>query len=87
MKTIHLNVRGMSCGSCANSVTAALARLPGVTTVNVNLPTGHVTVNGNLKEGGEPLVLALTAMGYPAEVIIATTESPPTIKKSGGCCG
>ena len=87
MKIIHLNVQGMSCGGCAKSVTAALTGLPGVSTVNVDLPTGHVTVDGNLPEGGEPLVLALTAAGYPAEVVIATTESPPTHKKSGGCCG
>ena len=87
MNTIHLNVQGMSCGGCVKSVTAALTELPGVSTVNVDLQTGYVTVNGNLPEGGEPLVLALTAAGYPAEVIIATTESPPAHKKSGGCCG
>ena len=87
MKIIYLNVQGMSCGSCVKSVTAALTALPGVSTVNVDLPIGHVTVDGNLPEGGEPLVLALTAAGYPAELIIATTASPPTHIKAGGCCG
>ena len=77
----------MSCGGCAKSVTVALTRLPGVSEVNVDLSTGNVKVNGNLPEGGDPLVLALTVAGYPAEVITATTKSPPTIKKSGGCCG
>ena len=87
MKIIHLNVQGMSCGGCVKNVTAALTRLPGVSTVNVDLPTGHVTVIGDLPEGGDLLVLALTAAGYPAEVITGTTASPPTITKSGGCCG
>ena len=87
MKIIHLNVQGMSCGGCVKSVTAALTGLQGVSTVNVDLPTGHVTVDGNLPEGGEPLVLALTAAGYPAEVVIGTAESAQTHNKSGGRCG
>lgn len=86
MSTIHLEVQGMSCGGCAKSVTAALATLPGVKTVEVNLQAGHVTVDGDLPQGGDPLVLALTAAGYPAKLTSATTASPP-VKKSGGCCG
>ena len=77
----------MSCGGCVKSVTAVLTRLPGVSTVNVDLPTGHVTVDGNFPEGGEPLVLALTAAGYPAEVMTAITESASSDKKSGGYYG
>ena len=86
MKIIHLNVQGMSCGGCVKSVTAALTRLPGVSTVDVDLQSGHVTVNGDLTQGGDPLVLALTAAGYPAKLTSAMTASP-LAKKSGGCCG
>ena len=86
MTTIYLEVQGMSCGGCVKSVTSALTRLPGVSTVDVDLQGGHVTVNGDLPLGGDPLVLALTAAGYPAKLTSATTASSP-VKKSGGCCG
>ena len=86
MSTIHLEVQGMSCGGCVKSVTAALTRLTGVSTVDVDLQSGHVTVNGDLTQGGDPLVLALTAAGYPAKLTSAMTASP-AVKKSGKCCG
>ena len=87
MNTIHLEVQGMSCGGCVKNVTAALTRVPGVSTVDVDLQSGHVTVNGDLPQGGDPLVLASTAAGYPAKLTSATTASPLPVKKSGGCCG
>ena len=86
MSTVHLEVQGMSCGGCVKSVTAALTRLPGVSTVDVDLQSGHVTVNGDLTQGGDQLVLALTAAGYPAKLTSAMSASPAA-KKSGGCCG
>ena len=86
MSTLHLEVQGMSCGGCVKSVTAALTPLPGVTGVEVNLSAGHVTVTGDMPQGGEDLVLALTAAGYPAKLTSAMTASP-SVKKSGGCCG
>ena len=86
MNTVHLEVRGMRCGGCVKNVSAALTALPGVRTVEVDLPTGHVTVNGDLAQGGDPLVHALTAAGYPAKLADETTTSPAA-KKSGGCCG
>ena len=88
MSIIHLEVQGMSCGGCVKSVTAALTSLAGVSTVDVDLQAGHVTVNGDLPQGGGPLVLALTAAGYPAKLVTGmAASSAPGIKKSGGCCG
>ena len=86
MSTVYLEVQGMSCGGCVKSVTAALTRLQGVSTVDVDLQSGHVTVSGDLTQGGDPLVLALTAAGYPAKLTSAMTAAP-SVKKSGGCCG
>jgi copper chaperone len=86
MTTIHLQVQGMSCGGCVKSVTDALTPLPGVSSVEVDLPTGHVTVNGDFAQGGDPLVLALTAAGYPAK-LTSSTIANPAAKKSGCCCG
>ena len=88
MSTIHLEVQGMSCGGCVKNVTAALQPLAGVSTVDVDLQAGHVTVNGDLVQGGDPLVLALTAAGYPAKAVTGMAPPPtPGAKKSGGCCG
>ena len=89
MTTLHLEVQGMSCGGCVKSVTAALTALPGVHAVSVDLSAGHVTVNGDFAQGGDPLVLALTAAGYPAKLTHAPTDATATTgaKKSGGCCG
>jgi copper chaperone len=39
-----LNVRGMTCGHCKASVTEALRKLPGVASVDVDLPSGRVKV-------------------------------------------
>ena len=86
MSTVHLQVQGMRCGGCVKSVTAALKSLPGVSYVEVDLPAGHVTVNGDLDQGADPLVLTLTAAGYPAKLASAAI-APPVIKKSGRCCG
>ena len=89
MNTIHLDVQGMSCGGCVKSVNTALKSLPGVGTVEVDLPAGHVTVIGDFPQGGDPLVLALTVAGYPAKLATsaAVTAAPTVAKKSGCCCG
>lgn len=86
MRVIHLEVQGMRCGSCVKTVTAALKRLPGVSSVEVDLPMDHVTVNGDFSPDGDALVLALTAAGYPAKLTEAIT-TPAGLKKSGACCG
>ena len=86
MNTIFLEVQGMSCGGCVKSVTAALTRVPGVSIVNVDLPAGRATVTGALPQGGEPLVLAATAAGYPSKLTSEASASS-AVKKSGGCCG
>ncbi|GGL57386.1 heavy-metal-associated domain-containing protein [Planomonospora parontospora] len=39
-------VTGMTCGHCVSSVSAQVGRIPGVTGVAVDLPTGAVTVSG-----------------------------------------
>ena len=87
MNTIHLEVQGMSCGGCVKNVTAALTRIPGVNTVNVDLQAGRATVTGDLPQGGDPLVLASKAAGYPAKLASAATATSTPVKNSGGCCG
>lgn len=44
--SIVLEVQGMSCGHCVSAITAAVTPLTGVTSVDVDLAGGTVTVAG-----------------------------------------
>lgn len=44
MNTATYTVTGMTCGHCVKAVTSAIGELPGVTAVDVDLPTGIATV-------------------------------------------
>ncbi|MDQ5888834.1 MAG: hypothetical protein RL210_2162 [Pseudomonadota bacterium] len=46
MEQLKLQVSGMSCGGCVNSVTKALQAVPGVAEVKVTLESGEVQVSG-----------------------------------------
>lgn len=47
MENITLNVKGMSCGHCVNSVEGSVGSLEGVEQVKVHLNTGKVDVAFN----------------------------------------
>ena len=67
-KVVRLNVASMSCASCVGRVDKALAALPGVLDVNVNLASETATVT--YAEGALELADLLKAAedaGYPAE--------------------
>ena len=49
MTTIYLEVQGMSCGGCVKRVTETLQCMGGVTGVEVDLATGHVSVHGEFR--------------------------------------
>ena len=57
-----LSVPDMSCGHCKASVEAALAPLPGMAPVEVDLATRQVKVAGSAAEA----LKALEAIGFPA---------------------
>jgi copper chaperone len=44
METIQINVQGMSCNGCVNSVTNVLKDVPGVSSVEVSLEQSRATV-------------------------------------------
>ncbi|MET4563310.1 copper chaperone [Lysinibacillus parviboronicapiens] len=47
MQNVTLNVQGMSCGHCVNSVEKSVGTLAGVEQVKVNLAEGLVDVSFN----------------------------------------
>ncbi|MSU88485.1 heavy metal translocating P-type ATPase [Rhodobacteraceae bacterium 2CG4] len=68
-QTVRLNVSSMSCASCVGRVDKALAAVPGVLDVNVNLASETATVA--FVDGAvdlTALLKAAEAAGYPAEV-------------------
>ncbi|MBI5435542.1 MAG: heavy-metal-associated domain-containing protein [Nitrosomonadales bacterium] len=44
METIQLNIQGMTCNGCVNSVKNVLQKTPGVTGVEVSLEQNRATV-------------------------------------------
>lgn len=47
MITATYTVKGMTCGHCVQAVTDEISRLPDVTSVDVDLATGRVTVRSD----------------------------------------
>ena len=65
MKTVTLQIDGMSCAGCASSIQKALAAVPGVETATVNFISKTAIVTG----GDESeLIRAVKATGYSAGV-------------------
>ncbi|HEX3747408.1 MAG TPA: heavy metal-associated domain-containing protein [Bryobacteraceae bacterium] len=67
LESLHLSVRGMTCGNCARSVQRKLAATPGVTKVTVDLEGAGADVEydvGLVKP--EVLVEAVRSLGYEA---------------------
>ena len=97
METIELKVAGMTCASCANSVSKALKRVAGVQDVHVDLARGAASVTGDQTPQKTPeLIAALAAAGYeasadssPGIAAGAGASHAPAAARSkghGGCC-
>jgi copper ion binding protein len=63
--TLTLTVRGMSCDHCTAAITAAVAPLPGVSEVTVDVERGLVTVAGDADEA--TVVAAIEDTGYDVD--------------------
>lgn len=56
-------VTGMTCSHCVDAVGAEVGRIPGVTDVRVDLPTGVVTVTGE-QPVDDAVAAAVDEAGY-----------------------
>lgn len=65
-QTVKFSVEGMSCASCVGRVDKALAGVPGVDDVSVNLAAETATFRVNAPERVTDAAGALAAAGYPA---------------------
>lgn len=57
-------VTGMTCSHCVGSVDAEVRRLPGVTDVQVDLPSGAVTVTSDQPLDESAVAAAVDEAGY-----------------------
>jgi copper chaperone CopZ len=64
-ETITYSVPGMSCGHCRSAITAEVAAVSGVATVDVDLDAKRVTVGGSELDDAA-LVAAIDKAGYEA---------------------
>jgi hypothetical protein len=67
MDRITLDVEGMSCSHCANTVSRTLRELPGVQSAEVDLSNGKAVVTGP-DLAGDRLVEAVDQIGYRAKM-------------------
>ncbi|MGI8418496.1 MAG: heavy-metal-associated domain-containing protein [Nakamurella sp.] len=64
MNTATYTVSGMTCGHCVNAVSAEIGNLDGVSDVQVDLPTGAVTVTSATPLPQAQVSAAVAEAGY-----------------------
>ncbi len=64
MASTTITVAGMSCGHCVNAVKDEVGALPGVSSVQVDLDSGQVTVDGSDPLPDQQLRDAIDEAGY-----------------------
>jgi copper chaperone len=64
MSTFTVSVTGMTCGHCASSVREEIGLVPGVTAVDVDLPTGEVTIDSDQEVDAAAIKSAVEEAGY-----------------------
>lgn len=64
MTVATYTITGMTCGHCVTAVTHALQSIPGVAGVDIELPTGVVTVTSATPVDHEQLAAAIDDAGY-----------------------
>lgn len=68
MKKVELNVSGMSCGHCVETVRSALTAVEGVADVDVSLTDGLASVRAHDGADEEGLVQAVEQAGYASSI-------------------
>jgi Cu+-exporting ATPase len=74
--SLELSIDGMTCASCVGRVERALAKVPGVQSVSVNLANERAHLELLVQVDPQTLIAAVTKAGYAASVW--EVEHPPT---------
>ncbi|CAG4893388.1 heavy metal translocating P-type ATPase [Paraburkholderia saeva] len=79
----ELAIGGMTCASCSARVEKALAKVPGVASVSVNLATEKATVSFRESVSTDQLVAAVEKAGYEATPVIEATVATENATAGG----
>lgn len=83
METKHLQLKGMSCASCANTIEQAIRTVPGVGECRVNFATEQATVQYNPQfTTPEVIQQAVADAGYAAQTIADNTPETEDAEKA-----
>lgn len=63
-RTTTITVQGMTCGHCVAAVRQEVGQVPGVTGVDVDLPTGAVTIASEAELDPAVVAAAVDEAGY-----------------------
>lgn len=86
MKSINLNIIGMSCASCAVSIDATLKRLDGVLEVSINIATDKAVIKyEEEKVSVDAIIKEIQSTGYDASLDQVATEKV-TVLVTGMTC-
>ncbi|TMR88273.1 heavy-metal-associated domain-containing protein [Nonomuraea basaltis] len=68
MATATYTVKGMTCGHCVSSVKEEVGEVAGVTTVEVDLASGLLTVESDSPVDAAKIVAAVEEAGYEVAI-------------------
>jgi copper chaperone len=64
MNTYALTVTGMTCNHCVTAIHEEVSAVPGVQRVQVDLPTGRLTLQADREIGRDEIAAAVDEAGY-----------------------
>ena len=71
IKTVKLDIEGMSCGSCAASINTALKKVEGVRTIDITFEQKGGTVEYDpAKTNEKSIVDAINKSGFKAQTVV-----------------
>jgi len=87
METLHLQLKGMNCASCANTIEQAVEGVPGVKTCNVNFGIEQASVHYNAKQTNtDQITRAVSQVGYSAvpvqDFTAAADDNEQTVRQA-----
>ena len=65
MKKEIIHIDNLKCGGCESTITLAISKLEGITSVEVNHETSEVIIEKNETTSRITIIEKLSALGYP----------------------
>jgi len=85
MDTLNINVENIKCGGCASTITKKMTAMAEVSSVDVDIENGIVTLQGDHLMR-DTLVARLESLGYPEVGSVAGLKSAKAKAKSVVSC-